>query len=84
MHGDYVVKYAILCINQLPITGVNLGSDTNILRPDPTDTEMLRQCIYAERKYSHVYTLSLSTGNKCKIHHKSSINKYKTTCKRDQ
>jgi len=55
-----------------------------LIRPDPTSTGTLRRRIYAERKYSHVYMLSLSTRNIYKIHNKSSINKYKNTYKRDQ
>ena len=49
---------------------------------DPTDMEMLRRRIYTEQKYSHVYTLSLSTGNIYMIHNNSSINEYKNTCRK--
>ena len=39
----------------------SLGSDTILQHLDPVGTEMLLRHIYVGQKYSHIYTLSIST-----------------------
>ena len=49
----------------------SLGSDTNLWRPDSTDTGTSLRRIYVGQKCPHVYTLSINVQYKIRVQHKS-------------